>query len=231
MSLIRSSLVLSSDRQIEQDIRDEVALYRSIAGNHSLAINVQHGVAHLTGSTETYSQKWAIERATSRVIGVREVRDYIEVRPRNQVPLDDQQIESAAAAILRWDARVPEGVRARVTDGVLRLDGAVEHFCDREAAEEAVRNLIGVRDVVNEIRLMPTRATSDLASEVEAAVRRRFGFGCAFLTVSIDGGTVLLRGVVRTFAILDDVERVVGSVPGVKRIENQLLVATEEEAS
>ena len=231
MSLIRNSNFLNGDRKIAQDIRAEVALCRDISDSHSIDITVERGVAHLTGSTETYAQKWAIERAASRVIGVTEVRDYLEVRPKDEDHRDDLQIQRAATAVLRWDARVPEGVRANVTDGVLRLDGVVERFAHCEAAEEAIRNLVGVRDVVNEIRLIPTHSSPDLASEVEAAVRRRFACECRFLAVSVDDGIVLLRGIVPTFAILDDVERAVRSIPGVKRIENQLLVATEEEAS
>jgi osmotically-inducible protein OsmY len=231
MSPIHVSHPLNRDRRLEHDIRAEVALCREISDSHSVDIAVEGGVAHLTGSTETYSQKWAIERAASCVIGVREVRDYVEVRPRDEDHRDDAQLQSAATAVLRWDARVPKGVRANVTDGVLRLEGVVERFSHREAAEEAVRNLIGVRDVVNEIRLIPTHPSRDLASEVEAAFRRRFGFGCRFLTVSVDNDVVLLRGVVPTFAILDNIERAVRFIPGVRRIENQLLVAVEEEAS
>ena len=125
---------------------------------------------------------------------------------------------------------MPNGVRASVTDGVLRLDGVVERFAHRDAAEEAVRNLIGVRDVVNEITLVPTHTSPDLASEVERAVRRRFAFGGRCLAVSADDGVVLLKGVVPTYAILGDVERAVRSIPGVRRIENQLLVGGSEDA-
>jgi len=231
MSRIHDSRLLIGDPKIVEDIRAEVALCRDSTAIHSLDITVHAGVVHLTGSTETYSQKWAIGRAASRVIGVREVRDYLDVRPRNEAARSDGQIEEAAAAVLHWDARVPDNVRVKVTDGVLRLDGIVERFSDREAAEEAVRNLSGLRDVLNEIRCVPAQSATDLQLEVEAAIRRRFAFACRFLRVSVDHGVVLLRGIVSTFAILDEVERAVQSIPGVKRIDNQLLVTSEEEAS
>lgn len=226
MSDNRSSPSSSDDRRIEQDIRAEC---KDISDIHSLGISVEAGVVHLMGSTETYSQKWAIERAASRIIGVTEVRDHLEVRPVNEDHRDDLQLQRAATAVLRWDARVPDGVHVQVTDGVVRLDGAVERFADRDAAEEAVRNLVGVRDVVNEIRLLPTHSSPDLVSEVEAAIRRRFAFSCRFLPVYVADGVVRLRGIVPTFAILDDVERAVWSIPGVKRIENQLLVRMRDE--
>jgi osmotically-inducible protein OsmY len=219
---------LNEDRRIEQDIRAEC---RDISDIRSLGISVEGGVVHLTGSTETYSQKWAIERAAGRVIGVTEVRDHLEVRPVDEDHRDDRQLQSAATAVLRWDARVPDGVRVSVTDGVLRLDGVVGRFADREAAEEAVRNLVGVRDVVNEIKLIPTHSSPDLLSEVQAMVRRRFASGGRFLSVSVQDGVVRLRGTVPAYAVIDDVERSVRSIPGVKRIDNQLLVGSEEAAS
>ena len=225
MALNRKSPPLNEDRRIEQDIRAECKDFSDI---HSLGVSVESGVAHLTGSTETYSQKWAIERAASRVIGVTEVRDHLEVRPANEDHRDDLQLQRAATAVLRWDARVPEGLQVNVTDGVLRLEGVVERFAHREAAEEAVRHLVGLRDVVNEIRLIPTHSSPHLVSEVEAVVRRRFAVGCRLLAVSVADGVVLLRGIVPTFAVLDDVERAVWSVPGVRRIENQLLVGRRD---
>lgn len=231
MSPFHNAHFFNEDRTIEHDIRAEVALCRDTADQHLLGITVESGVVHLTGSTETYSQKWAIERAASRVIGVKEVRDYLDVRPREDDDRDDVQIERAAEVVLRWDARVPSGVRAHVVDGVLRLDGVAERFTDREAAEEAVRNLLGIRDVVNNIRLAPIEVSSDLQVDVEAVIRRRFGFGGRFLAISVESGIVLLRGLVPTFAILDEVERAVRSIPGVKRIDNQLLVGVEEDAS
>ena len=226
-----NSHLSTADQRIAEDIRAEVALCRDLADCHSVDVRVQGGVVQLAGSTETYSQKWAIGRAAGRVIGVRAVRDHLEVRPRTAAPRSDSQIEQAAAAVLRWDARVPDSVHVNVTDGVLRLDGVVERFSDREAAEEAVRNLTGLRDLVNEIRVAPIQGSTDLQSEVEATIRRRFAFACRFLAVSVDRGVVLLRGNVPTFATLDEVERAVQSIAGVKRIDNQLLVVDEEEAS
>jgi osmotically-inducible protein OsmY len=219
---------LNEDQKIEQDIRAEC---RDISDIHSVGIAVDCGVAHLTGSTETYSQKWAIERAASRVIGVTEVRDHLEVRPTDDDHRDDLQLQRAATAVLRWDARVPEGIRVSVTDGVLRLDGVVERFGHREAAEEAVRNLVGVRDVVNEVKVLPTDSSPRLAVEVDAAIRRRFRFGGRILAVSVDDGVVMLSGAVPTFAVLDEVERAIRAIPGVTRIENRLLVERDAGAT
>jgi osmotically-inducible protein OsmY len=119
---------------------------------------------------------------------------------------------------------VPDGVHAEVTDGVVRLRGVVTRFSEREAAEEAVRNLIGVRDVVNEIRVA-SAPSGDLETDIEAAIRRRFGTDGPRIGIATVDGVATLSGVVPTFVMLEDIERTVRSIPGVTRIDNQLLVA------
>ena len=108
---------------------------------------------------------------------------------------------------------------------ISRLRGVVERFSEREAAEEAVRNLIGVRDVVNEIRVALAPSRGELGTDVEAAIRRRLGTGGHRIWIATADGVVTLSGVVATFAMLEELERTVRSIPGVTRIDNQLLVA------
>jgi Predicted periplasmic or secreted lipoprotein len=193
-------------------------------GYDFVEVAVEDGVVHLTGSANSYAQKWAIARAAGRVVGVRDVRDHLAVRLPREAARTDREIERAAAHAIEWDARVPDGVRATVTDGVVRLHGSVGRLSQRDAAEDAVRNLIGVCDVANEIRVAPIVSPADLAVHVEAAIRRRFGAQAEDILITSTDGGVTLDGVVSTFAMLDDIERVVRAVPGVARIHNQLLI-------
>ena len=225
MSLDDSVRARRTDHAIEQDVLAELRVDQAIADQHCLAVTVEEGVVELTGFAESYAQKLAVERAASRVVGVRDVRDYLEVRPRHAHQRGDREIERAAQRALHWDARLPRGIRAEVTNGVLRLHGAVDRFSQREAAEEAVHNLVGVRDVVNEIKLASAPPPADLELDVEAAMRRRFGTEAQDIWIDVADGVVTLSGVVPTFAMLDDIERVVRSIPGVTRVVDQLLVA------
>ena len=198
---------------------------RSITGYDFVEVTVTDGVVHLTGSTNSYAQKWAIERTAGRVVGVRDVRDHLEVRLPRDATRADGQIERAAARALEWDARVPDGVRVRVTDGVVRLHGAVGRLAQRDAAEDTVRNLIGVCGIVNEIRVIHAPPPADIERHVAATIRRCFGFEGRDVWIVAAGGVVTLNGVVPRFALLDDIERAVRAVSGVTRIDNQLLVA------
>jgi len=225
MSLDGSDRGGRTDREIEQDVLAELRVGQDVGDQRFLAVTVEDGVVDLTGFAESFAQKLAIERAASRVVGVRDVRDYLEVRPRHADQRDDTEIERAAQRALHWDARLPPGIHAEVTNGVLRLRGVVHRFAQRDAAEEAVCNLVGVRDVVNEVKLATAPTPAGLELDVQEAIRRRFGSECRDIWVDVADGVVTLTGVVPTFALLDDIERVVRSTPGVTRVVDQLLVA------
>jgi osmotically-inducible protein OsmY len=210
------------DAEIHQDVRAELSMEQDGAG-HTVEISVRYGVVSLTGLVESYARKCAIDRAVRRIVGVKDVRDYLHVRPPDGAAPDDGQIEGAANRALGWDVRVPKGIHAKVTGGVLGLHGAVERFWQREAAEEAVRNLAGVRDIVNKIFLLPAAPPAHL-TQVEAALRRRLGPASRLISVDVAQGVVTLRGAVPTVAILGELEQAVSSVPGIVRIDNQLQV-------
>jgi len=228
MSLTGRFHRLKQDREIEQDVQAELDAEQGSAGHHLVRVFVDRGVVHLTGSADSFARKWAIERAVARVAGVKDLRNHLEVSPSSADQPEDGHIQAAARRALECDARVPDGVGVEVTDGVVRLGGTVERFSQRDAAEDAVRNIIGVRDVVNEVKVMPGRLpvpADDLAMGVEAAIRRRLGTDTGCIAIGVDNGVVTLSGAVPTFALLDDIERAVRSVPGVTRINNGLLVA------
>src|SRR5690242_16818579 len=134
MSLEEQRRYLTEDPDIEQDVRDELANV-GFARLGFIGLAVDHGVVELTGFTDSYAQKWEIERAASRVIGVRDVRDYLDVRPPEAAQRADSHIASAARCVLEWNARVPATIDVEVTDGAVRLRGTVERFAQREAAE------------------------------------------------------------------------------------------------
>jgi osmotically-inducible protein OsmY len=213
------------DSRLVQAVRAELRVSLDATSRRFVGVTVEDAVVRLTGFIDSYAEKWAVERAAARVAGVRGVRNYVVVLPTQDPFGEDFRIRRAAQHALEWDARVPDGVRGEVTDGVLRLRGVVERFQEREAAEEAVRNLVGVRDVVNEIRVAPAPSAADLEADIEAAIRRRFGTGGHRVVFVTAEGVVTLSGVVPTLTMLEDLERTVRSLPGVTRLVNELLVA------
>ncbi len=68
------------DPEIHQDVRTELGI-QADDGRRSVEITVHLGVVYLTGFVESYAEKRSIERAVSRIAGVKGLRDYLHVRP------------------------------------------------------------------------------------------------------------------------------------------------------
>jgi osmotically-inducible protein OsmY len=162
---------LQEDRQLEHDVRAELKFDQDVTHREFVDVVVDGGIVYLLGFSDSYAQKWAIEQAARRVVGVTDLRSRLQVRPSAAAYRSDAQIQKAAEHALQWDARVPRGVRATATDAVVRLYGMVDRSSQLEAAEEAVRNLVGVRDVMNEIRVVPAPSSEDREHDPEPGRR------------------------------------------------------------
>jgi osmotically-inducible protein OsmY len=125
-----------------------------------IGVAADHGVVTLTGHVNTFSQLQRAERATKRVSGVEAVANELEIKPPVAQMPDDVSIAQRALSALEWDASVPKGkVNITVSRGWLRLEGDAEWNYQRRAAEDAVRNLFGVRGITNGIVVAsPARA-------------------------------------------------------------------------
>ena len=78
------------DPEIHQNVRAELATHQQ-DGRRSVEITVHRGVVSLTGLVESNAQKWAIDRAVRRIIGVKDLQNYLHVRPAENAAPDDHR--------------------------------------------------------------------------------------------------------------------------------------------
>lgn len=118
-------------------------------------VMVDDGVVTLGGWVHSCAEKAAAERIARGVDGVRLVINALDVRLLIRDARSDAAIARAAAELLDWNSSVPEGrVHASVERGWITLRGDVDWQHQLVAAEDAVRNLVGVRGITNDIVIM-----------------------------------------------------------------------------
>ncbi|MTK01031.1 BON domain-containing protein [Micromonospora sp. CP22] len=213
-----------SDDQIQRDVLDELAWDAQVRST-DIGVSVHAGVVSLTGGVDSAARKWAAVRGAQRVRGVRAVADNIEVRPVGPVDITDGDLALAASRALEWNSFVPaERLDLTVADGWLMLRGAVEFGWQRRIAERELRRLRGVRGVTNLVEVRPAApADADrIRSDVQRALMR--GIGTEWVIAQVDGDTVTLRGVVRSWWERDQAERIAWSAEGVCMVRDHLLV-------
>ncbi|MEU7929326.1 BON domain-containing protein [Micromonospora sp. NPDC049107] len=219
-----STVDVEDDQRIQRDVLAELAWDPQVLPNE-IGVTVDRGVVTLTGYVDGAARGWAATRCAQRVRGVRAVANEIEVRLPGTPGRTDGDIALAASRALEWDSFVPaERLDVSVANGWLMLRGEVEFGWQRRAAEGELRRLDGVRGVTNLVEVRPSTPPPDerTRQDVQRALARTLGG--ERVTVEVDGDTLVLAGVVRSWWERDQVERVAWSTPGVRVVHDQLLV-------
>jgi osmotically-inducible protein OsmY len=149
------------DRDIQRDVVAEIDWDPRIQTSE-IGVTSRNGIVTLTGSVEAFGQRWAAEEAAHRVRGVRAVANEIDVRLPVSSERTDSEIAAAAVHALGAHAGLrAEDIAVTVSDGMVLLKGAVDLDYQKQDAEQAVRDLWGVRGVTN---LLASRDRSNRGS-------------------------------------------------------------------
>ena len=117
-----------------EQVQEELAWEPSVYAGSITAATVD-GIVTLTGTVRTFAEKVAAERAVRRVRGVRGVVNDLDVKLLVTHRHPDTEIAKAAVHALQWNSVVPrDAIRVHVTDGWVRLEGAVDGQVQRAAA-------------------------------------------------------------------------------------------------
>lgn len=214
-----------NDKQLRLIVIDELDFEPSLDATR-IDVSVELGVVTLSGHARSYAEKRAAESVACRVRGVRAVFERIAVTHAGGKPTGDAELSRRALDTLAWDATVPNSVRVKVRDGHVRLSGLVDWHYQRQAAENAVGRLAGILGISNLIAIRPNSHVYDIGRAIEDALRRSAELDACHIRVLVaDDDTVTLEGEVHAWFERAIAERAAWSAPGVKMVEDRLLVA------
>ena len=215
---------MRNDMGLQRDVTHELK-WDPVTRDAEIAVAVRDGVVTLGGTVDSYAKKFTAERLAEHVSGIRVVADELTVVPPDAQGRSDTELAHHVLEALRWDVLVPdERIKARVDDGWVTLEGEVEWDFQRRAAGRAVRNLTGVRGLSRRVTLAPRVSSGDVSGHIEEALRRHAQLEARNIEVEARGGTVVLRGTVRSWAERRDAERAAWAATGVTRVDDQLVV-------
>jgi len=215
---------MKSDALLRSDIVAELNWDPAITAT-DVGVTVKDGVVTLSGHPASHAEKHAIERAVQRVKGVKAVAVEMQVKLAAGYERTDADIAMAAERALEWNVLVPDGkIHPMVEHGWVTLNGEVEWQYQRRAAEGAVRNLLGVTGVTNEVTVKPKFTPADVEKRIRDALARQADREASQIEISVSGSQVTLRGKVHSWAERKAAQGAAWAAPGVANVINNLLV-------
>ena len=216
---------MTNDRELQARVLKALEFEPAVDAA-AIGVTAHDGVVTLLGSVKTYFEKTWAERTAGRVYGVRALANDIDVLPEYQRRLEDPAIAEVVANALAADVAVPvRAVQATVRDGWVTLNGKVEWKYQRDAAEDALRRLQGVRGITNAIAVKPHVRPADVKLQIENAFKRSAEIDARDVHVAETfTGQVMLTGTVRSLNERRAAEQAAWSVPGVTLVDDRLAV-------
>ena len=217
---------MKTDRELQHDVIDELEWEPSVDAS-KIGVTADHGVVTLVGEVKSYSEKFEAEKAVKRVCGVQGLANDLDVGVDEIRPPHDPDIAQRALSAIDWNVAIPKGrVKVLVSQGWLTLEGEVEWMYQKRAAEDSVRNLNGVRGITNNLAVRPHVQASEVKHKIQAALRRNAELDAENITVDANGGKIILRGTVRSWAEHEDAIDAAWAAPGVTKVEDLLAIRT-----
>lgn len=214
---------MQTDDSLKHDVEAGLAADPAVRAT-TIGVAVDGGVVTITGHIGTFAEKLIIQRAVERVPGVKAVAMEIDVRLAPEHRRSDTDIAQAVQQALRWNTLAPDQVHAVVDKGWVTLRGEVDWDHQRRSIELALRPLMGIVGLSNDITLKPAVTPDDLHARIAAAVLRQTERELQRLKIEVEGGTVTLRGTVHSWHEREAAQGIAWSSPGVRAVRNELRI-------
>ena len=234
--VIRWGEVQNSDEEITTQIRELLDWDIRV---HSALVDIQTNdrVVHLSGAVGSAAEKAQVVSTANQAGASRvEARDLFvaywaqspELRRHKYADRSDEDIAAAVRAAFRYDPRVlAYQTTVLVHNGIVTLSGAVNNLRAKQDAERDARDVVGVWDVHNLLKVRTTRFIPDLNihNSIKEALARDPYVGLFDFSVHVRNGKASIYGQVGSHFEQTQAGDVASGVNGVADLDNWVSVA------
>jgi len=220
----------SYDQQIQQAVSQRIQQTKQL---QKVSASVEDGIVTLTGTVGLYQDKLDAAKKAKKIANVSGVRNQIVVAGEN-VP--DSQLQQKLAKKVAYDRvgyfdNAFNYIAVAVQDGVVTLSGASYWDPPLSDAMAIAARTPGVKDVVNDVKVLPTSQFDDsLRIRTARVIYRDSVLGryasdpARPIRIVVENGHVTLYGTVESAMDKNIAGIRAGSVAGAFSVDNKLVV-------
>lgn len=219
---------MKTDIEIQKDVMEQLK-WEPFLDASEIGVAVKNGIVTLSGIVDSYSKKILAEKVTKRIAGARAIALDIQVGLSPVYRKTDAEVAEAVVNALKWHTMVPDQkISVSVENGSVKLEGEVDWDYQRRQALKAVEDLIGVRSVINLIKVKDRVISTDVQKAINAAFKRNATIDADKIKVELMGSRVTLFGTVRSLPEKEDAENAAWFAKGVTNVDNKLNIEVPE---
>jgi osmotically-inducible protein OsmY len=214
--------IMKTDIQLQADVTAELKWEPSI-NSEEIGVEVKDGIVTLAGHVGSYAEKVDAERATMRVSGVKALAVEIDVKLAGSSTRTDADIARSVDNVLQWTTYLPkDALKIKVESGWVTLSGELTWEYQRQAAVSAVRYLMGVNGINDQLVIKPKVSAPVIKADIEAALERRAQRNANKIAVAVHGTDVTLSGHVHSWSERQLATHTAWGSPGVRSVVDNI---------
>ena len=213
---------MKKDIEIQKNVMEELKSVSSLNASE-IGVAVKNGIVTLSGIVDSYPKKIAVERAVLKIKNVHGIAEDITVRLNGSHKKTDTELAQAVIYALEWHSGLdPDKIKIFVENGLVTIEGSVDWNYQRKLAQKAVRNIIGVTGIVNNMKIASRPVANQIREKIHSSFVRHANIDADKIKIEVNGNSVTLKGKVRNWSEKKDAEHSVWALPGVSEVENKL---------
>jgi len=215
---------MKRDEDLQKDVQDAIK-YEPLLNAAEIGVTVKDGIVTLMGTVDSYVKKSEAEDAAKNVAGVKAVVENIQIKFGHTDKIDDNEIATEVLNAFKWNWEVPnDSIKVKVEDGWVTLQGELQWNYQKDAARKCVIRLIGVKGVIDNMKIKSEVQDNIEKRDIEKALVRNWSIDNHDINVKVSGSRVTLDGTVRSLYQKDEAGRIARNAPGVLTVDNELII-------
>lgn len=135
-------------------------------------------------------------------------------------------------AALKWEPLLHTNeIDVNVLDGVVSLEGTVDNYAQKREAEHVVKNIPGIKEVTNNVKVdlfkSAVKSDKDVSDLVKKALQENWAVPDHKITVTVKDGWVTLEGILHWNFQRRAADNAIRYIPGVRGVIDNIKIEAE----